>query len=209
MAGRLTSTPGSGWGVSSKIPAGRSPFAGIVRIRLWGSLSASRPTGFSAFPPPTRLPGLSGGPAPSRVSQATSALPSVPSPYRVQGPGSAGLKPATAPPVDGQPYPSLRGLAVYRTGSLEQSRQLVEGTRPCGPGGWPGNHDVVLPARHDEPARPRCHAALSTVPGPSGSMRAHPTQRAPRIQARRNRRSPKHAPDPGTLPIHRAGPGRR
>ena len=30
-------------------------------------------------------------------------------------------------PVDEQPDPSLRGLAFYRTGSLEQSRQLAEG----------------------------------------------------------------------------------
>ena len=30
-------------------------------------------------------------------------------------------------PVDGQSDPSLRGLAFYRTGSLEQSRQLAEG----------------------------------------------------------------------------------
>ena len=29
-------------------------------------------------------------------------------------------------PVDGQPDPSLRGLAFYRTGSLERSRQLAE-----------------------------------------------------------------------------------
>ena len=29
-------------------------------------------------------------------------------------------------PVGGQPDPSLRGLAFYRTGSLEQSRQLAE-----------------------------------------------------------------------------------
>ena len=29
-------------------------------------------------------------------------------------------------PVDGQPDPSLRGLAFYRTGSIEQSRQLAE-----------------------------------------------------------------------------------
>jgi hypothetical protein len=29
-------------------------------------------------------------------------------------------------PVDGQPDPSLRGLTFYRTGSLEQSRQLAE-----------------------------------------------------------------------------------
>jgi hypothetical protein len=63
------------WGVSSKRPAGRSPFAGIVRIRSWGSPSASRPTDFSAFPPRTRLPGLSSGPAPSRTSQAIVALP--------------------------------------------------------------------------------------------------------------------------------------
>jgi uncharacterized protein YciI len=28
-------------------------------------------------------------------------------------------------PVDGPPDPSLRGLAFYRTGSLEQSRQLA------------------------------------------------------------------------------------
>jgi uncharacterized protein len=30
-------------------------------------------------------------------------------------------------PVDEQPDPSLRGLGFYRTGSLEQSRQLAEG----------------------------------------------------------------------------------
>jgi uncharacterized protein YciI len=29
-------------------------------------------------------------------------------------------------PVDGQPDPSLRGLAFYRTGSLERSRELAE-----------------------------------------------------------------------------------
>jgi uncharacterized protein len=29
-------------------------------------------------------------------------------------------------PVDGQPDPSLRGLAFYRTGSLERSRLLAE-----------------------------------------------------------------------------------
>ena len=29
-------------------------------------------------------------------------------------------------PVDGQPDPALRGLAFYRTGSLERSRQLAE-----------------------------------------------------------------------------------
>jgi uncharacterized protein YciI len=29
-------------------------------------------------------------------------------------------------PVDGQPDTSLRGLAFYRTGSVEQSRQLAE-----------------------------------------------------------------------------------
>jgi uncharacterized protein len=29
-------------------------------------------------------------------------------------------------PVDGQPDPSLRGVAFYRTGSLERSRQLAE-----------------------------------------------------------------------------------
>jgi hypothetical protein len=29
-------------------------------------------------------------------------------------------------PVDGQPDPSLRGLAFSQTGSLEQSRQLAE-----------------------------------------------------------------------------------
>ena len=33
---------------------------------------------------------------------------------------------ATNGPVDGQPDPSLRGLTFYRTGSLEQSRQLAE-----------------------------------------------------------------------------------
>jgi len=33
---------------------------------------------------------------------------------------------ATNGPVDGQPDPSLRGLAFYRTGSLERSRQLAE-----------------------------------------------------------------------------------
>jgi uncharacterized protein len=30
-------------------------------------------------------------------------------------------------PLDGQHDPSLRGLAFYRTGSLEQSRQLADG----------------------------------------------------------------------------------
>jgi len=30
-------------------------------------------------------------------------------------------------PVDGQPDPSLRGLAFYRTGALERSPQLAEG----------------------------------------------------------------------------------
>ena len=34
---------------------------------------------------------------------------------------------ATNGPVDEQPDPSLRGLAFYRTGSLEESRQLAEG----------------------------------------------------------------------------------
>jgi uncharacterized protein len=29
-------------------------------------------------------------------------------------------------PLDGQPDPSLRGVAFYRTGSLERSRQLAE-----------------------------------------------------------------------------------
>jgi uncharacterized protein len=29
-------------------------------------------------------------------------------------------------PVDGQPDPSLRGLTLYRTGSVEQSRRLAE-----------------------------------------------------------------------------------
>ena len=42
----------------------------------------------------------------------------------------AGLREAghvvTNGPVDGQPDPSLRGLAFYRTGSLERSRQLAE-----------------------------------------------------------------------------------
>ena len=33
---------------------------------------------------------------------------------------------ATNGPVDGPPDPSLRGLTFYRTGSLEQSRQLAE-----------------------------------------------------------------------------------
>jgi uncharacterized protein YciI len=33
---------------------------------------------------------------------------------------------ATHGPVEEQPDPSLRGLAFYRTGSLEQSRQLAE-----------------------------------------------------------------------------------
>ena len=33
---------------------------------------------------------------------------------------------ATNGPVTGQPDPSLRGLTFYRTGSLEQSRQLAE-----------------------------------------------------------------------------------
>ena len=33
---------------------------------------------------------------------------------------------ATNVPVDGQPDPSLRGLAFYRTGSLDRSRQLAE-----------------------------------------------------------------------------------
>ena len=33
---------------------------------------------------------------------------------------------ATNGPVDGQPDPSLRGLAFYRTGSIERSRQLAE-----------------------------------------------------------------------------------
>ena len=33
---------------------------------------------------------------------------------------------ATNGPVDGQPDPSLRGLAFYRTGSLDRSRQLAE-----------------------------------------------------------------------------------
>ena len=41
----------------------------------------------------------------------------------------AGLREAghvvTNGPVDGQPDPSLRGLAFYRTGSLERSRQLA------------------------------------------------------------------------------------
>jgi uncharacterized protein len=30
-------------------------------------------------------------------------------------------------PLDGQPDPSLRGVAVYRTGSVERSRELAEG----------------------------------------------------------------------------------
>jgi len=42
----------------------------------------------------------------------------------------AGLREAghvvTNGPVDGQPDASLRGLAFYRTGSLERSRQLAE-----------------------------------------------------------------------------------
>jgi len=42
----------------------------------------------------------------------------------------AGLREAgqvvTNGPVDGQPDPSLRGVAFYRTGSLERSRQLAE-----------------------------------------------------------------------------------
>ena len=42
----------------------------------------------------------------------------------------AGLREAghvvTNGPVEGQPDPSLRGLAFYRTGSLERSRQLAE-----------------------------------------------------------------------------------
>jgi uncharacterized protein YciI len=42
----------------------------------------------------------------------------------------AGLREAghvvTNGPVDGQSDPSLRGLAFYRTGSLERSRQLAE-----------------------------------------------------------------------------------
>ena len=42
----------------------------------------------------------------------------------------AGLREAghvvTNGPVDGQPDPSLRGLAFYRTGSLERSRQFAE-----------------------------------------------------------------------------------
>ena len=42
----------------------------------------------------------------------------------------AGLRKAgrvvTNGPVEGQPDPSLRGLAFYRTGSLERSRQLAE-----------------------------------------------------------------------------------
>ena len=29
-------------------------------------------------------------------------------------------------PVDGQPDPALRGLAFYRTGSIEEARQLAE-----------------------------------------------------------------------------------
>ena len=33
---------------------------------------------------------------------------------------------ATNGPVDGQPDPSLRGLAFYRTGSIERSRELAE-----------------------------------------------------------------------------------
>jgi uncharacterized protein YciI len=41
----------------------------------------------------------------------------------------AGLREAgrvvTNGPVEGQPDPSLRGLAFYRTGSLERSRQLA------------------------------------------------------------------------------------
>jgi uncharacterized protein len=41
----------------------------------------------------------------------------------------AGLREAghvvTNGPVDGQPDPSLRGLTFYRTGSLEESRQLA------------------------------------------------------------------------------------
>ena len=42
----------------------------------------------------------------------------------------AGLREAghvvTNGPVEGQPDPSLRGLAFYRTGSLERARQLAE-----------------------------------------------------------------------------------
>ena len=42
----------------------------------------------------------------------------------------AGLREAghvvTNGPVDGPPDPALRGLAFYRTGSLERSRQLAE-----------------------------------------------------------------------------------
>ena len=42
----------------------------------------------------------------------------------------AGLREAghvvTNGPVEGQPDPSLRGLAFYRTGSLERSRRLAE-----------------------------------------------------------------------------------
>ena len=52
----------------------------------------------------------------------------------------AGLREAghvvTNGPVDGQPDPSLRGLAFYRTGSLERSRQLAEAD-PAAPSRYP------------------------------------------------------------------------
>ena len=38
-------------------------------------------------------------------------------------------------PVDGQPDPSLRGLAFYRTGSLSGPGSLPRPTRPSAPGG--------------------------------------------------------------------------
>ncbi len=40
-------------------------------------------------------------------------------------------------PVRDQPDVSLRGLTFYRTGSLEQARQLAEADPRSGPGGWP------------------------------------------------------------------------
>jgi hypothetical protein len=83
----------------------------------------------------------------------------------------AGLREAghvvTNGPVDGQPDPSLRGLVFYRTGVAGAVPAARRG-RPGGAGRAAGrrDHDVVLPARHDEPARPRRHAALSSAPGP-------------------------------------------